>query len=121
MLYRDNTSNEASVFDLTVSDPPVRLEGVALSIVDISPDGTLVVGGDQYSRELQVWETSTGKVVKTLPFEDGFSYVRFSHNGQWLAANGLTSVAVWNVEDWSQKLTKPLDCHGPAGLAFFAG
>ncbi len=65
-----------------------------------------------------MWETSTGKVMKTLPFEDGFPYVRFSHDGQWLAANGLTSVAVWNVEDWSQKLTKPLDCHGPAGLAF---
>ncbi len=118
LLFRNDSSHSAVVFDLNEERSPVKLNGDALSIMDISPDGRLVAGGDLTSREIQIWDTDTGSVIRKLPFADGFPYLRFSGNGQWLAANGLTSAAVWNVADWTQVHSIHLDCHGPAAIAF---
>lgn len=77
---KDISSQETS----TVLDDGPNLCGA------FSPDGTLFAGGN--SNRLQIWDTSTGKVLKDLA-QDGKAFwsVAFSPDGKLLASGGLTS------------------------------
>src|SRR5262249_20385976 len=57
-------------------------------IFAISPDGKLLVTGEQFT--LRFWDLATGKHVQVMPLPRGFTVriIRFSANGQYLAVIG---------------------------------
>lgn len=78
------------------------LEGA--TSVDISNDGTKVVFGDNYDKQVVVLDSKKGAVLKTFQLGDNDSVyeVRFSPDGTQLAASG-NKITVWNLSDESVK------------------
>lgn len=118
LLVAHGGDQNAWVVDRSGSRPRVPLPATAIASMDISPDGQWAAGGDHLGEKVSVWNTQTGQLEKELSVADGFPFLRFSPDGKWLAANGLASASIWKVKDWSLAHTIPLNCHGPAALAF---
>ena len=118
LLVADGDNQSAWVVDRSGIRPRMPLPVTAIASMDISPDGQWAAGGDHLGEKVSVWNTQTGLLEKELPVADGFPFLRFSPDGKWLAANGLASASIWKVKDWSLAHTIPLNCHGPAALAF---
>ena len=85
--------------------------------MDICHGGQYVAGIDPKGEKIVIWNPE--KSLQTeLPFSDRHTFLRFSPDGKWLAANGLTSVSIWRVDSW--ELTRTIQCesHDHAALAF---
>jgi WD40 repeat protein len=64
----------------------------------LSPDGRyLATGLHPDGAGLKVWDTGSGRLVKTLPNDHG-GCVAFS--GRWLAIGGASEYRLWQVETW---------------------
>jgi serine/threonine protein kinase/WD40 repeat protein/tetratricopeptide (TPR) repeat protein len=85
----------------------------------VSPDGTVVVtasvGGNGTDPTVNVWDATTGKLVKTLcTAENGGHTARFSPDGRWIALQLTDRWEVWNARTW-EKVQDFLNC---ASLVF---
>ncbi len=118
LLVADGGDQGAWVLDRGGSRPQVPLPVPSMASMDISSNGQWAAAGDELGEKVSVWNTQTGQLEEELPFADGFPFLRFSPDGKWLAASGLVSASIWKVEDWSLSHTIPLNCHGPAAIAF---
>jgi WD40 repeat protein len=96
----------------------VAQKGYSL-FLDMSPDGRLIATGAWQGTGVNVYEARTGRLVKALPVE-GFTDVRFSPDGQWLAtATGAIS-QVWRVGAWQPALVvRREDPEAPEGSVAF--
>jgi WD40 repeat protein len=64
----------------------------------LSPDGRyLATGLMPDSAGVKVWDTGTGRLVKSLPNDHG-GFVAFG--GRWLAVGGASEYRLWQVETW---------------------
>ena len=59
--------------------------GQELNAVSVSPDGRFVAAGGSGS-SASVWDTATGKLVTTIPFDEPATVLEFSADGRRLAA-----------------------------------
>ncbi len=59
--------------------------GQELNAVSVSPDGRFVAAGGSGS-SASVWDTATGKLVTTIPFDEPATVLEFSPDGRRLAA-----------------------------------
>ena len=72
----------------------------------ISPDGKLLAVG--YDKEIQLWETDTGKLKTTLiGHTHPATSVKFSVDGAFLRSRDSEHILVWNVEREKIKQTLP--------------
>jgi serine/threonine protein kinase/WD40 repeat protein len=67
--------------------------------VSITRDGRWVATGSHNGTNVNVWDATTAKLVRELPF--GRSRVAFSPDGQWLAT-ASEGLSLWRVGDWKQ-------------------
>ena len=73
-----------------------------MDCIDFSPDGHLIASGTFGSMCLIIWNWRDGtrKTLEGVQVEPGINDIRFSPNGQYIAAGmdyGLASVLIWNV------------------------
>ena len=68
----------------------------AVNCVAFSPDGKRLATGS-VGNPVQIWDTATGKIVKTLPEQNVVS-LAFAPDGQTLGVGGRDQVVVWNLE-----------------------
>jgi len=68
--------------------------------IDFSPDGHLIASGTFGSMYLIIWNWRDGTRKTLEGVEPGINVIRFSPNGQYIAAgmaHGPASVLIWNV------------------------
>jgi GTPase SAR1 family protein len=85
---------------------------------DISADGRLAASAGKDST-VRVWNLATGKQI--VSFEDlneSGVCVKFSPDGNLLAATTSTGVHLWRCRDWEHVATVPASAGGIGGLAF---
>jgi WD40 repeat protein len=70
-------------------------------LCDVSPDGTLVAAGSNFSGSIAVWDARHGTLVKELAAVGG--NVRFSPDGRLLVLNPDQRCEVWRVGDWQRQ------------------
>jgi WD40 repeat protein len=68
----------------------------AVDCVAISPDGKRLATGS-VGNPVQIWDTATGRRVKTLPEENVVS-LAFAPDGRTLGVGGQDQMVVWNLE-----------------------
>ncbi len=87
----------------------------AVNCVAFSPDGKLLATGS-VGDPVQIWDTATGKVVKTLPEQHVVS-LAFAPDGQTLGVGGRDKVVVWNLEN-GRAVFKHEEASGQFRIAF---
>ena len=88
--------------------------------IDFSPDGHLIAFGSMY---LIIWNWRDGTRKTLERVEPGINDIRFSPNGQYIAAGmdyGSASVLIWNVRTGQlvEKLMKDVDEQWVCSIAF---
>ncbi|MFX0125495.1 MAG: hypothetical protein ACFFAE_17875 [Candidatus Hodarchaeota archaeon] len=71
-----------------------------ISSVAISPDGFLLMIGQENSLDVILWNLSSGKqeiILETDPYSEGVSSVTFSQDGKLCAAGCYPFVTIWNL------------------------
>jgi WD40 repeat protein len=82
-------------------------EHLHLNTITISPDRKWVATATWQGRGIRVWDGATGQsVVELLPDASSAS-VRFSPNGQWLAASDGSASYLWQTGTWQLLHTLP--------------
>jgi dipeptidyl aminopeptidase/acylaminoacyl peptidase len=74
----------------------LRGHSQAVNAVAFSPDGKLLATGSVGS-PVHIWDTATGKVIKTLPEQHVVS-LAFSPDDRTLGVGGRNQVVLWNLE-----------------------
>ena len=96
---KDRRSFEWFYFrNLCQGDQRMTLRGhsQAVNCVAFSPDGKRLATGS-VGDPVQIWDSATGKIVKTLPEQNVVS-LAFAPDGQTLGVGGRDQVVVWNLE-----------------------
>ena len=72
----------------------------AISAVVFSPDGHFVVTNGGEEKNVKIWETKTGRLIRTIEAHaDQITSVSFSNNGKYLLTTGHDHKArVWDVQ-----------------------
>jgi WD40 repeat protein len=83
---------------LCQGDQQMTLRGhsQAVNCVAFSPDGKRLATGS-VGDPVQIWDTATGKRVKTFPEQNVVS-LAFARDGQMLGVGGQDQMIVWNLE-----------------------
>ena len=87
----------------------------AVNCVAFSPDGKRLATGS-VGDPVQIWDSATGKIVKTLPEQNVVS-LAFAPDGQTLGVGGRDQVVVWNLET-EQVVFKHEEALGQFRIAF---
>jgi len=85
-----------------------------MECIDFSPDGHLIASGTFRSMCLIIWNWRDGTRKTLEGVEPGINDIRFSPNGQYIAAameRGPASVLIWNVRTGQlvEKLMRDVD------------
>lgn len=82
---------------------PITLSGGPAECMALSPNGTLLVAGDE-NGGVGVYNADTGAAIKTLKaFAKTTSCIAFSRDGKLVAAGGEDGgVKIWKTSDWSE-------------------
>ncbi len=84
-----------------------------LNAITISPDGQWVVTATWQGRGIRVWDVASSELIADLLPEASSASVRFSPNGEWLAASDGTASYIWQTGSW--KLAHHLPREHPDG------
>ena len=76
-----------------------RLKGVDYSAyyVKFSPSGQYIITLNRKST-IELWDVSTGKVIKTFRGHSDIESIAFSPNGQYIISGSKKSIKLWNIE-----------------------
>ncbi|MCF7763258.1 MAG: protein kinase [Verrucomicrobia bacterium] len=94
-----------SIFKVSSLDPRLQIPLKRLcSALVYSPDGQWLAAGTG-EREICIWESSSGSVVKKLSYPSPVQGLAFSPDGHWLAGGGGTTLKLWEVSNWNLAAT----------------
>ncbi|MDA1277519.1 MAG: protein kinase, partial [Verrucomicrobia bacterium] len=94
-----------SIFKVSSLDPRLQIPLKRLcSALVYSPDGQWLAAGTG-EREICIWESSSGSVVKKLSYPSPVQGLAFSPDGHWLAGAGGTTLKLWEVSNWNLAAT----------------
>jgi WD40 repeat protein len=107
-----NGRNEAVVIHREPGGEPLFLSGHAdVRFVAISPGGEWAATGTEHGKDVGIWETKSGRLLKLLPVMGG-ARVAFSPDGGWLVINTREGCSF--VEPGSWKVRHQLRMDAPA-------
>jgi len=104
-------------WNLCKGDQRLAMTGHVASVnsVAFSADGKRLATGS-VGDPVQIWDTGTGKIVKTLPEQTVFS-LAFAPSGQMLGVGSKDRIAVWNLQT-DQVVFKHEEVLGQFHIAF---
>jgi WD40 repeat protein len=82
----------------------ITAEGKALASLAFSPDGMFLAAGDEGG--VNLWSTSTGRPLQSLPTGSRVNAMAFSRKGQTLALAVGATVQFWNTQGWTRKVKR---------------
>ncbi|XP_074568739.1 LOW QUALITY PROTEIN: uncharacterized protein LOC141825250 [Curcuma longa] len=97
MIAYGSFDETVRIWEVKSGKCPAHSEPV--TAVDFDRDGSLLVSSSCYDGLCRIWDSATGRCMKTLIDDDGspVSYVQFSPNGKFVLASTLDStLRLWN-------------------------
>jgi WD40 repeat protein len=111
ILLADWKWDRALLLDLNSPGVPPRfLSHKEIRSVALSPDGRWAATGTWTGKDVKVWDTATGTLVKNWPA--GGASVTFSPDGRWFATHHDGAYWLYRVGTWEPGLV--LSSRGPA-------
>lgn len=107
------------LWDLETQREAARVtHGGVVQAVRFSPDGRYIVSTNWHNPAI-VLDVQTHERVAELSHEDGVLGLAFSPDGRYLAGGGRSTIAIWNLPDWSAatRLQQPSTRAG--GMQFY--
>jgi WD40 repeat protein len=99
-LAFDHAANTALVVDLPSGEIRELANHLHLNTITSSPDGKWVVTATWQGRGIRVWDVPSGQCLVDLLPEASSASVRFSPNGEWLAASDGAASYIWRTSNW---------------------
>jgi WD40 repeat protein len=67
----------------------------------LSPDDKLLATGAWHGPGVKIWDTHSGKLLKTLPTNEDRATMVFSPDGHWLVVGEGEQYQFWDTQNWS--------------------
>jgi WD40 repeat protein len=93
-------------------------DGPEITVIGVSPDGSLALAATGLGGEIDVWRLDTGQRIQTLAVDAEVNDATFSPDGRQIAAAGSQQIFIWDIG--SGGLLQTLAGHNDlvAGVAF---
>jgi WD40 repeat protein len=92
-----NNPNSAIIWEIATGQEVSRIAQEGIRLISFSPDSQYVVSGDS-DRTVRLWETATGKEIRTLTHDRVVESVVFSPDGKYVASGSVDKTArLWDV------------------------